>query len=322
MPNVSAMNVLCFTNMYPSAAEPSAGCFVRDLVEDVRTLGVNVRVLAFSGRERRRAYAEAGLELRRAIGTGGFDLVHAHYGLTGILAVAQRSVPVVVTFHGSDTGNPSVRWQAWLSWVVARLGTPVFVSRDGALRLGCPNAAVIPAGVDMDLFRPRSTTKARTALGWSKEGRYVLLPGARTNPDKGVGLFDAAVDKARKRVHDLTPVSLEGFSREQVANVMNAVDVTLVTSVFEGSPVAVKESLACMTPVVSVAVGDLPQLLDGLPGCAIVPRDPVALSDAILRAFAIGRNPMLRQRAERLSRRRVAERTVAVYESVLARVTV
>ena len=137
----------------------------------------------------------------------------------------------------------------------------------------------------------------------------MLLPGARANPDKGVGLFDAAVDEVRKRVPDLTPVSLEGFSREQVAKVMNAVDVTLVTSDFEGSPVAVKESLACTTPVVSVPVGDLPQLLDGLPGCAIVPRDPVALADAILRAFASGRDPMLRQRAERLSRRRVAERT-------------
>ena len=118
---------------------------------------------------------------------------------------------------------------------------------------------------------------------------------------------------------DLTPVSLEGFSREQVAKVMNAVDVTLVTSDFEGSPVAVKESLACTTPVVSVPVGDLPQLLSGLPGCAIVPRDPVALADAIVRAFASGRDPMLRKRADRLSRRRVAERTIALYESVLAR---
>jgi glycosyltransferase involved in cell wall biosynthesis len=110
-----------------------------------------------------------------------------------------------------------------------------------------------------------------------------------------------------------------GFLAAEVANVMNAVDVTVVTSNFERSPVAVKESLACMTPVMSVPVRDLPQLLSGLPGCAIVPRDPVALSDAILRALASGRDPMLRQRAERFSRRRVAERTVARYESVLAR---
>jgi len=313
------MKVLCFTNIYPSEKEPSAGCFVRDLVEDVRALGVDVEVLAFSGRERRTEYAVAGRALRRTIAAGRFDLVHAHYGLTGALAVSQRSVPVIVTFHGSDTGNPRVRWQGWLSWFVARLGTPVFVSRDGALRLGCPNAAVVPAGVDVELLRPRPAAEARAALGWRDRGRYLLLPGARANPDKGVRLFDAAVDEVRKRVQDVTAVSLEGFSREQVADVMNAVDVTLVTSNFEGSPVAVRESLACTTPVVSVPVGDLPELLSGLPGCAIVPRDPVALADAVVDAFANGRGSTLRERAERLSRRRVAERTIALYETVLAR---
>jgi teichuronic acid biosynthesis glycosyltransferase TuaC len=311
------MKVLCFTNIYPSAKERWAGSFVRDLVEDVRELGMDVHVLAFSGRERRWAYADAGLSFHRTIRAGNFDLVHAHYGLTGILAVGQRKVPVVVTFHGSDTGNPRVRWQGWCSWLVARASTPVFVSSDGARRLGCPNAAIIPAGVDLELFRPRPTAEARAALGWSENGRYVLLPGARSNPDKGVDLFDAAVREARRRV-ELTPVSLENFSREEVVNVMNAVDVTLVTSNFEGSPVAVRESLACMTPVVSVQVGDLPQLLGGLPGCEIVPRDPLELADAILRAFSSGRDPILRQRAELLSRRRMAERTVALYESVVA----
>jgi teichuronic acid biosynthesis glycosyltransferase TuaC len=312
------VNVLCFTNIYPSESEPSAGSFVRDLVEDVRRLDVDVEVLAFSGRERRIAYARAGAAFRRAIAEHAFDLVHAHYGLTGVLATSQRRVPVIVTFHGSDTGNPRVRWQGWLSWFVARLGTPVFVSKDGAERLGCPNAAVIPAGVDLELFQPRPAAEARAALGWSENGHYVLLPGARANPDKGVHLFDATVAESRRRGLDVTPVSLEGFSRKQVAEVMNAVDVTLMTSNFEGSPVAVKESLACTTPVVSVPVGDLPELLTGLPGCEIVPRDPVALAGAIARAIATVPDPMLRRRAERLSRRRTAERTVALYESVLA----
>jgi hypothetical protein len=40
--------------------------------------GVEVEVLAFDGRERKQAYAEAGLEFRRALRHGRFDLVHAH----------------------------------------------------------------------------------------------------------------------------------------------------------------------------------------------------------------------------------------------------
>jgi teichuronic acid biosynthesis glycosyltransferase TuaC len=302
--------------MYPTEADPSRGSFIRDLVEDVRALGVEVTVLAFDGRKRKRAYLEASFELRRAL-RGAPDLVHAHYGLTGAVAVVQRSVPVVVTFHGSDTGNPHVPWQAWISWFVARMAMPVFVSRDGARRLGLDGAAVIPAGVDLDLFRSTPRVTARARLGWPRTGRYVLLPGARWNPVKGVPLFDAVVRELCSRGHDLTPVSLEGFSRPQVVDVMNAVDVTLMTSEFEGSPVAIKESLACLTPVVSVPVGDLPELLEGLPGCEIVPREPIRLADAVVRAFDRGGDPALSKRVERFSRSRVAERTVALYESVL-----
>ena len=311
------MRVLCFTNMYPRENDHS-GSFVRELVEDVRALGVHVDVLSFDGRTLKRRYAEAVLMLRRALRDGRFDLVHAHYGLTGMVALSQQRVPTVVTFHGSDTGNPRVKWQGWVSWLVARRVTPVFVSRDAARRLGCPDAAVIPAGVDVDLFRPGPADEARRSLGWSDRGRIVLLPGARADPEKGAELFDAVVLELRRRVPDLIAVSLEGFSRQQVANVMNAVDVTLMTSVFEGSPVAPKESLACTTPVVSVPVGDMPDLLKGLPGCAIAPRNAVALAGAVFEAFERGGDKALRARAESFSGARMAEQVVDLYRKVLA----
>jgi glycosyltransferase involved in cell wall biosynthesis len=234
-----------------------------------------------------------------------------------MVALAQRSVPTVVTFHGSETGY--VRWQAWISWFVARCTTPVFVSRDGARLLGCPDATVIPAGVDVDLFRPRSVEDARRSLGWPERDRFILLPGSRANPRKDARLFDSVIQRLRRDIPDLTAVSLEGFSREQVVDVMNAVDVTLMTSIFEGSPVAAKESLACMTPVVSVPVGDMPQLLAGLPGCSIAPRSAGPLADAVLRALEQGGDPELRRRAERFSSARSAQRTVALYSDLAAR---
>jgi glycosyltransferase involved in cell wall biosynthesis len=98
---------------------------------------------------------------------------------------------------------------------------------------------------------------------------------------------------------------------------MNAVDVTLMTSHFEGSPVAIKESLARTTPVVSVPVGDLPELLDGLPGCAVVPRDPVLLANAVLQALECGGDSALRQLVERLSALALLSAR-SPYKSVLA----
>jgi glycosyltransferase involved in cell wall biosynthesis len=298
--------------MYPSSSQPSAGIFVKEQVEDLESLGVDVAVLAFDASRDRRKYASAAVSLRRLVKTAGADLVHAHYGLTGAIALAQR-LPVVTTFHGSDASG-HIRWQGWVSWLVARVTTPVFVARHLAQRLGLPDATVIPAAVDTELFEPGSRTAARRRLGWTEDRRYALLPGARRNPVKRADLFDAAVAQARRTTPELVGVSLEGFTRAQVADVMNAVDVTVLTSDSEGSPVAVRESLACNTPVVSVPVGDVPSLLAGLPGCAVVPRDAASLGGAIIAALGVGRAPELRARAELDSRPSVAARVLAVYD--------
>ncbi|MFC2158908.1 glycosyltransferase, partial [Acidobacteriota bacterium] len=42
-------------------------------------------------------------KLKRKIRKEDYDLVHAHYGFSGILAVLQRLCPTIVTFQGGDT---------------------------------------------------------------------------------------------------------------------------------------------------------------------------------------------------------------------------
>jgi glycosyltransferase involved in cell wall biosynthesis len=311
------VNVLVVTNMFPTAAEPWFGSFVRDQVEDLRTLGLDVEVLAFDGRRHAFEYVRAAPRARNLARTGRFDVVHAHYGLTGAVALAQRSVPVVTTFHGSDTGG--VAWQRFVSAAVARRAVPIFVNEAGARLLWCREGHVIPAGVDTDLFAPTDRTAVRRDLGWRQDGRYILFPSGRKNRVKRPDLFAAVIDALRAVQEGVEPVYLENLSRSRAAATIAAADVTLVTSDWEGSPVTVRESLACQTPVVSVPVGDLEQTLDGLPGCEIAPRDPSALAAAVRRALAVPRSGELRERALATSRPRIAERVAAVYEEVLAR---
>jgi glycosyltransferase involved in cell wall biosynthesis len=201
---------------------------------------------------------------------------------------------------------------------VARRTTPICVSRQGARLLRLRSAPIIPIGVDLDVFKPVDREEARRELGWPTEGRYVLLPGARSNRRKNAPLFDAVVEELANRGVDANPVSLEGFTRSQVALVMAAVDVTLMTSLFEGSPVAVKESLACGTTVVSVPVGDNAEALADLPGCAVVPRRANELATAVINALAHGSDQRLRQRAERYSRPAVAREMLSAYSKVLS----
>lgn len=309
------MRVLVLTNMFPTTERPSFGIFVAEQVDDLRRAGVDVDVLSFDGTRDRREYLRARRRLVTRLRSADFDLVHAHYGLTGAIAASQRAVPVVTTFHGGDyTGQ--AHWQTVVSWVVARLTAPVVVSAEGLRRLRLRKAQVIPAAVDTERFSPLDRAEARRSLGW-EEGSYALLLGARGLQNKRADLFDAAVAIARGTVPGLRGVALEGFGRDEVRLVMNAVDVAVMCSDTEGSPVAVREALACATPVVGVEVGDVENVLRGLPGCALVERDPERLAEGIIAALAVGRPAELRARAEETSRTLIARRLVNLYAELV-----
>jgi hypothetical protein len=307
------MKILTLTNMYPTPAEPWFGCFVRDQVEDLRALGADVTVLSFDGRRSRAAYA-VGLARTRRAARRGYNLIHAHYGLTGAVALGQRRLPVATTFWGSDGNIP---WQALVSRAVARRTAAVCVTPALAEKLGVPDATIVPGGVDLVRFGPRDRREARTTLGWAPELPYALFPSRRTNAVKRFDLFEAAVDEARRQLPALQTATLDGLDRDGVATAMAAADVTVLTSDSEGSPVTVKESLASETPVVSVAVGDVPAVLAGLPGCAICERDPSLLGRAIASAIETPSTGALRDRAESYGRERAAARLLDLFQTVV-----
>ena len=312
------MRLLIVTNMYPTPAEPWFGCFVKEQVDDLLELGVELKLIHFDGRSDKRAYLRASRDVRSRLRRGGFDLVHAHYGLTGAAtALAFPRVPLVTTFHGSDYAGPA--WQRFVSTAAALRCTPIVVSPAGRTRLHAESATVIPMGVNTSLMRPDDRRAARRLLGWPEDGHYALLAGSRRNPVKGADLFDAAVQEARAHLPELTAKALEGFSRNDVVLAFNAADVTVVASRSEGSPVTVRESLACETPVVSVDVGDVSSVIAQLPGCAIVSRDPVSIADGIYRAVLGPRDASLRARAELTSRGAVAQQVLNVYRDALRR---
>ena len=56
------------------------------------------------------------------------DLIHAHYGLSGLCSNLQRKIPVVTTYHGSDIHSGG--WTLKLSQIAIRLSAyNIFVSR-------------------------------------------------------------------------------------------------------------------------------------------------------------------------------------------------
>jgi glycosyltransferase involved in cell wall biosynthesis len=138
-------------------------------------------------------------------------------------------------------------------------------------------------------------------------------------PVKNARLFDEVLARLRRDVPSVVGVSLERLARSKVAEMMRASDAVLLTSLSEGSPVAVREALATGTPVVSVDVGDVPEVLAGLPGCSVRSRDPAALAEGIKLAFAMTDPDPLFRRAALYDRKLVAQHLVRIYEGLCAR---
>jgi hypothetical protein len=99
------MRALVLSDMAPDPGAPGRGIFVRDQVAALRRLpGLEVELDEAPPGPRALAALAARSARRR-----GFDVVHAHYGLTAWPALAVRDARRAVTLHGTDLRHPRTR---------------------------------------------------------------------------------------------------------------------------------------------------------------------------------------------------------------------
>ena len=310
------MRVLMLTNMYPYEDDPSFGTFVYEQVRALRGLGVEVDVLFVDGRSSRWNYLLGHPRLWRQLALVEYDLIHAHYVFSGLIARAQWKLPIVQSFHAP---GQSETYQGWLCRRLAPLVDAVIVtSKDHKARLGHAAAHIVPCGVDMDLFAPLAKDEARSQLGWDLD-RKVLLWVGDPRPEKRIDLAQAtyALLTARRQEVDLRVVTKQ--PHQAVPTYMNAADVLVLTSDHEGSPVVIKEAMACNLPIVSTAVGDVPEVIAGVEGCFLASQSPTDLADKVEVALAFGRRTRGREAIRHLQTSEEARRIVDIYREVLRR---
>lgn len=274
-----ALRVLVLTNLYPGGAMPARGAYVANQVESLRRLGHQVEVVVIDGARSRWDYARGVGRLHRTLGRGRFDLVHAHYGYTGLVARTQWRVPLVVSYLGSD-----VLWsrQRPFSRLAARLADwGICMTRSMRNLLGIRRLTVIPNGTDLARFRPVPREPVRRAFGWEEAETIALFPWDPARPEKRFALAEAAVARARVRGGRVVLLPFHGRSQDEYNAALNAADLCLLTSKWEGSPNAVREALAVGLPVVSVAVGDAPEMLAGVEHCRVCAAEPEELGQAL-----------------------------------------
>ena len=84
-------------------------------------------------------------------------------------------------------------------------------------------------------------------------------------------------------------------SREELSRIMAGTDIFLMSSILEGQPLGVVEAMAYGCPIVTTAVGGIPELIqDGVNGLLCPPEDPQCLAEKI--KLMLDDDPALRQR--------------------------
>ncbi len=210
--------------------------------------------------------------------------------------------------------------------------------------------AVIPNGIALE--GGEAVAASRTALGLPEDGKIVLslnslyapyrqrglklliqaapailarVPGALflvaggvTEPERDAKLVAWAQEQARG-----LPFTFTGYRQRSPRDLMEAADLYVHPSFLDNSPTAVLEAMALGKPVVATDVGGIPELIaDGETGL-LVPPEPEALAQAVVRlledkpyAEALGRQA--REVAQRSFRwNRVGEQFVELYEEAI-----
>ncbi len=177
-------------------------------------------------------------------------------------------------------------------------------------RLSPAKVCVIANGVDVDRFAPRSPPpELRQSLGLpaaaplagiiaalrpEKDHRLFLEVAARVHEQNPAAHFLIVGDGALRGGLELYAAELQIAdwvhflgTRPDVSELLNLLDVVLLTSRIEANPVSILEALASGKPVVATRVGSVPEsVLDGEVGYLVEPGDSEAMADRVARLLS------------------------------------
>lgn len=296
-----------------------------------------------------------------------YDMVHSHYWISGSVATRlcdRWNVPLVAMFHTlgevknrarltEHEGDLRIATERAVTATAERIVVASDHERQLLMTLygARPETiAVVPCGVDLDLFMPMDKDAARRRLGL-RDGERIILFVGRIEPLKGIDILISAAAqlheeenfrvlivggdaRAEAQIAELRRLAQEldvdhhisfvgAVEHSELPMYYNAADVCVVPSFYESFGLVAVESMACGTPVVASRVGGLTTTIsDGETGYLIPWRCPEPFAERLellldndeLRA-SFGRAG--RETVERYRWANVADAVAELYDSLL-----
>jgi glycosyltransferase involved in cell wall biosynthesis len=303
-----------------SANRNGIGSIVKLQGDSLNQHGIEVDYYGNKGRGLR-GYLSNVSSLRSYVLKSKPDLIHAHYSLSAIVAgLTLTRKPLIVSLMGSD-----IKMAIYFRWIIRLFSKAFwdkvivksqFMMNDILIR----QAAIIPNGVDLSRFKPLDKKSLKKKFSFSEDKSVVLF---LADPSRESKYFYLA-----KRAYQLIdPVKAElqvrfNIPPDKIPLIINAADVILLTSIWEGSPNVVKEAMACNCPVVATDVGDVVWLFGDEAGYFLTGFEPEDVAEKITAAVQF-----VKERGRTNGRQRiidlgldseaVARRLIGIYEEVL-----
>ncbi len=266
------MKVLHITANYPTQAHPVFGIFVKEQVESLRNEGVGCDVFFSNGKEEggMKAHRASIKRVRKLLRENHYDVIHCHHSISGLILLLAGGTfghKCVVSYQN----DPTREFGGMLLFRLLYAAFDKVIIKNTTYLLNKKNVVYLPNGTNADFFRPMDRNVCKKKLGWDLDKRYILYMDSNkgTRTQKRHDRYVEVLELLKKDFNNIVSVELSNTPREEIPTYMNACDLHLMTSDFEGSPNSVKECLCCNTPVVSTPVGNVPDMMGDIPGCYV-----------------------------------------------------
>lgn len=283
---------------------------VRNQGESLIKAGASLEYFTINGRGLL-SYLKHIPQLRKHRKNRSYDVFHAHYSLSGMVAALAGCKPLILSLMGSDTQLKTG------GKILLRLFSRIFFnsvivkSEDMARRCAIKKLHVIPNGVNIDKVRPESINHKPLT-----KRKIILFAANPERKSKNFALAKEAFENVKR--DDIELKVVHGLPHEELIKELNDSDLLLLTSLWEGSPNIIKEAMACNIPAVATDVGDIRWLFGETEGYYIASHDPGDIAAKIEVALCSNKQPQGRDRikAINLDTQSIANKIINIYKIV------
>ena len=244
-----------------------------------------------------------------------YDIVHAHYSLSGIVASMAGARPLVVSLMGSDVHVNKFYKVIIRIFNVLFWNKTIVKSKIMGDTIFLKNSFVIPNGVNSKKFRPIDRKIALAKTKWNSNKKHILFAADPDRPVKNYSLATNALKLIARNGVEMH--ELENIPNDRVLYFYNAADLLLLTSFREGSPNVIKEAMACNIPIVSTDVGDVKEVVGETKGCYITSFNPNDVAGKIELSLKFGKRTNGRKAIEHLEDSTIGHKIIGIYYECL-----